>query len=78
MQNVEARTRNCLTECLKKNVVSLNAMIAGYMQKGLVEKASEAFDQIQLAGVKPNFTTFASILPVCAKMGAFEQGMNIY
>ncbi|XP_057850517.2 pentatricopeptide repeat-containing protein At3g24000, mitochondrial-like [Cryptomeria japonica] len=62
----------------ERNEVSWNAMIAGYAQNGFVEKAIETFKQMQLAGVKPNSTTFASILPACAKMGALEQGMDIH
>ncbi|XP_057837776.2 pentatricopeptide repeat-containing protein At5g27110-like [Cryptomeria japonica] len=62
----------------QRNVVSWTAMIAGYVQNGLVEKALETFKQMQLAGIKPNSTTFASILPACAKMGALEQGMDIH
>ncbi|XP_057852299.1 pentatricopeptide repeat-containing protein At5g39350 [Cryptomeria japonica] len=61
-----------------KDVVSWNAMIVGYTQNGLVEKALETFKQMKLAGVKPNSTTFSSILPACAKMGALEQGMDIH
>ncbi|KAH9288065.1 hypothetical protein KI387_032182, partial [Taxus chinensis] len=60
------------------NVVSWNAIITGYTQNGPVEKALEVFKQMQLADVKPNSTTFASILPACAKMGALEQGMDIH
>ncbi|XP_057854806.2 pentatricopeptide repeat-containing protein At5g27110 [Cryptomeria japonica] len=62
----------------QRNVVSWNAMIAGYAQNGLVEKALEIFKQMQMANIKPNSTTFVSILPVCAKMGALEQGMDIH
>ncbi|XP_057873032.2 pentatricopeptide repeat-containing protein At1g11290, chloroplastic-like [Cryptomeria japonica] len=62
----------------QKNVVSWNAMIAGYAQNGYVEKALETFNRMQMACVKPNSTTFASILPACAKMGALEQGMDIH
>ncbi|XP_057821823.2 putative pentatricopeptide repeat-containing protein At3g23330 [Cryptomeria japonica] len=61
-----------------RNVVSWNAMIAGYAQNGFFEKALETFKQMQLAGLKPDPTTFASILPACAKMGALEQGMDIH
>lgn len=56
----------------QRNVVSWNAMIAGYTQKGFLEKVSENFKRMQLAGV----ATFASILPACAKMRALEQGMQ--
>ncbi|XP_057840102.1 pentatricopeptide repeat-containing protein At1g15510, chloroplastic [Cryptomeria japonica] len=62
----------------QRDVISWTAMIAGYAQNGLVEKALETFRQMELAGVKPNSTTFASILPACAKMGALEQGMDIH
>ncbi|XP_057870782.1 pentatricopeptide repeat-containing protein At4g02750-like isoform X2 [Cryptomeria japonica] len=65
-------------EMPQRDVVSWNAMIAGYAQNELVEDALETFKNMQLAGVKPNNTTFASILPACAKMGALEQGMNIH
>ncbi|XP_057833052.2 pentatricopeptide repeat-containing protein At3g12770 [Cryptomeria japonica] len=65
-------------EMSQRNVVSWNAMIVGYAQNGLVEKALESFKQMQLAGVKPNSTTFASILPACAKMGALELGTAIH
>ncbi|XP_057854814.2 pentatricopeptide repeat-containing protein At1g11290, chloroplastic-like [Cryptomeria japonica] len=62
----------------QRDVISWNAMIVGYAQNGIVEKALESFKQMQWAGVKPNSTTFASILPACAKMGALEQGMDIH
>ncbi|KAH9310397.1 hypothetical protein KI387_025432 [Taxus chinensis] len=65
-------------EMPQRNVVSWTAIIAGYVQNGFVEKAFEIFKQMQLAGVKPNSTTFASILPACAKMGVVERGMDIH
>ncbi|KAH9310531.1 hypothetical protein KI387_025566, partial [Taxus chinensis] len=65
-------------EMPQRDVVSWTAMIAGYAQHGFAEKALETFKQMQLAGVKPNSATFASILPACAKMGAIKQGMDIH
>ncbi|XP_057830928.2 pentatricopeptide repeat-containing protein At2g13600 [Cryptomeria japonica] len=65
-------------EMPQRNVVSWNAIIAGYAQNGFVEDALETFKEMQLAGVKPDSTTFASVLPACAKMGALEQGMGIH
>lgn len=53
-------------------------MVAGYSQNGFVEKALETFKEMQLAGVKPDSTTFASVLPACAQMGTLEQGMEIH
>ncbi|XP_057837801.1 pentatricopeptide repeat-containing protein At4g02750-like isoform X2 [Cryptomeria japonica] len=62
----------------QRDVISWSTMIAGYGQNGFDEKALETFKQMQSAGVKPNSTTFVSILPSCAKMGALEQGMDIH
>ncbi|XP_057816394.2 putative pentatricopeptide repeat-containing protein At3g13770, mitochondrial [Cryptomeria japonica] len=72
------KARELFDKMPQRNVVSWNAMIAGYAQNGSLEKALETFKQMYLADVKPHSTTFASILPACAKMGALEQGMNIH
>ncbi|XP_059067682.1 pentatricopeptide repeat-containing protein At3g29230 [Cryptomeria japonica] len=66
------------TEMPERNVISWTAMVGGYAQNGFDEKALETFKQMQLAGIKPDSTTFASILPACAKMGVVEQGINIH
>ncbi|XP_059069560.1 pentatricopeptide repeat-containing protein At3g09040, mitochondrial-like [Cryptomeria japonica] len=65
-------------EIPQKNAITWNTMIAGYAQNGFVEKALDIFKQMQLAGVKPDSTTFASILPACAKMRALEQVVQIH
>eukprot|EP01018_Ginkgo_biloba_P034627 Gb_37255 [translate_table: standard] len=62
----------------KRNVVSWNVMIAGYAQNGQGEQALELFHQMQLAGVKPNSTTFAIVLPVCANLADLEQGKKVH
>ncbi|XP_057854729.2 pentatricopeptide repeat-containing protein At2g13600 [Cryptomeria japonica] len=62
----------------QRNVVSWNSMIGGYAQNGFFEKALEAFKQMQLAGKKPDYITFASILPACAEIGVLEHGMDIH
>ncbi|XP_059068498.1 pentatricopeptide repeat-containing protein At2g03880, mitochondrial [Cryptomeria japonica] len=60
----------------QKDVISWISMIAGYVQNRFGEKALETFKQLQLAGVKPDSSTFASILPVCAQIGALELGVK--
>ncbi|XP_057862780.2 pentatricopeptide repeat-containing protein At3g24000, mitochondrial-like [Cryptomeria japonica] len=62
----------------QRNIVSWNTMIAGYAQNGFSEKALQTFKQVQSAGLKPDSTTFVSILPACAKLGSLEQGMDIH
>ncbi|XP_057862797.2 putative pentatricopeptide repeat-containing protein At3g23330 [Cryptomeria japonica] len=72
------KARELFNKMPQKDVVSWTAMIAGYAQNGFVEKALETYKQMQSKGVKPDSTTFASILPACAKLGALEQGMKIH
>ncbi|XP_057848020.2 pentatricopeptide repeat-containing protein At2g03880, mitochondrial [Cryptomeria japonica] len=61
-----------------RDAVLWNAIISGCAQNGRFEKALEIFKRMALADVKPNKTTFVSILPACAKLGALEQGMEIH
>eukprot|EP01018_Ginkgo_biloba_P001223 Gb_04402 [translate_table: standard] len=62
----------------QRNVVTWTAMIAGYAQNGYHEQALKLFRQMQLAGLKPNSNTFASVLAACANLAALEQGMGIH
>eukprot|EP01018_Ginkgo_biloba_P002193 Gb_33328 [translate_table: standard] len=65
-------------EMPERDVVSWTAMIAGYAQNGHREEALKLFRQMQLAGVKPNSKTFASVIPACTALAALEQGMKIH
>ncbi|XP_057844167.1 pentatricopeptide repeat-containing protein At2g03880, mitochondrial [Cryptomeria japonica] len=60
------------------DVITWNAVIAGYVQNGDPEKALSLFDKMKRKGVKPDSTTFATILPACAKLAALELGTEIH
>eukprot|EP01018_Ginkgo_biloba_P026252 Gb_14197 [translate_table: standard] len=75
----------CVNEALKlfqempeRNLLSWNSMIAGFEQNGNGDKALRVFRQMQLAGVKPNSVTFASVLPACANLAALEYGKEVH
>ncbi|XP_059076417.1 pentatricopeptide repeat-containing protein At2g13600 [Cryptomeria japonica] len=53
---------------------SPDVVVARYAQNGFFEKALETFRKMQSAGLTPDSTTFASILPACAQFGTLEQG----
>ncbi|XP_059076480.1 pentatricopeptide repeat-containing protein At2g45350, chloroplastic-like [Cryptomeria japonica] len=55
------------------DVISLNAMVAGYARDGFVEKALERFNQTRLVGLKPNSSIVAIILPACTKIGVWNR-----
>ncbi|XP_020269428.1 pentatricopeptide repeat-containing protein At3g62890-like [Asparagus officinalis] len=68
----------------ERNVVSWTAMIAGYSQNGVADRALGLFDEFLMTvrsgcdGVRPNWMTVASVLPACAQAGALEQGRRIH
>eukprot|EP01018_Ginkgo_biloba_P002504 Gb_20571 [translate_table: standard] len=72
------KARNLFDNMYPGNVVSWNTMIAGYAQNGQSLETLKLFRRMQLAGVKPNPKTLASVLPVCANLAGIEQGKEIH
>ncbi|KAH9322530.1 hypothetical protein KI387_017169 [Taxus chinensis] len=70
--------RQVFEKMLKREVVSWNAMIAGYAQNGQCEEGLEVFCLMQRAGMKPNPFTFGSVLSACASLVNLEQGKLIH
>eukprot|EP00253_Pinus_taeda_P001245 PITA_01245 len=54
------------------------AIIAGHAQNVLAFEALKIFQEMQLAGVKPNAKTFAGVLPTYANLAALDQGKEIH
>ncbi|KAF9603194.1 hypothetical protein IFM89_034527 [Coptis chinensis] len=55
-----------------KNLVSWNAMLTGYVQRGLLEDAIQLFCLMRYKLVKPNEITMVNVLSACA--GLVEEG----
>eukprot|EP01018_Ginkgo_biloba_P025794 Gb_04080 [translate_table: standard] len=70
--------RQLFDKMLKRDVVTWNAMIAGYAQDGHSNEALTLFNQMQLSGMKPNMVTMMSVLPACAELGDLQQGKIIH
>eukprot|EP01018_Ginkgo_biloba_P015760 Gb_28288 [translate_table: standard] len=49
-------------------IVSGNALIAGYGKQGCGKEAFELFGKLQWIGMKPNQVTFVSVLSICASL----------
>lgn len=62
----------------ERNVVCWGALIAGYVQCGKYREAMELFRQMQLARVTPDDATMASVISLCAQVGALNQGRHIH
>ena len=71
--------RQLLEKISKRDVVSWNAMIAGYFQNGHANEALELFHQMQiLPQVTLNAVTLLSVLSACGHLTAMEEGKWIH
>eukprot|EP01018_Ginkgo_biloba_P030200 Gb_04419 [translate_table: standard] len=70
--------RQTFDKMTQRDVVSWNAMIAGYTQNGYYSEALELFSQMKMAAMKPNMVTLASVLPACANLADLLQGKEIH
>ncbi|THU47663.1 hypothetical protein C4D60_Mb09t17990 [Musa balbisiana] len=71
-------------ECLfrkladRRNEVSWNSMISGYIQNGLMQKAMDFVWFMIHNGPKMDGFTFATVLSACASIAALDSGMEIH
>ncbi|XP_057832473.2 pentatricopeptide repeat-containing protein At3g13880 [Cryptomeria japonica] len=68
----------CFEKLLKCDIVSWNAMVAGYAQNGHSEQALKLFQQALREGIKSDEITFNIILSVSANIAALEQGKQVH
>ncbi|MCO5546839.1 hypothetical protein L7F22_000276 [Adiantum nelumboides] len=61
-----------------QDVVAWNALIGGHAQHGDREEALQLFRQMQQSDVKPNETTFVSVLQACAKIEGLGDGEHAH
>ncbi|KAJ7518207.1 hypothetical protein O6H91_21G059000 [Diphasiastrum complanatum] len=62
----------------ERNVVSWNALIAGYAQYGLGKQALTLFEQMQREGIKPNEVTYVSVFSACSRSGLVDKGRHLF
>ncbi|PSS07487.1 Pentatricopeptide repeat-containing protein, partial [Actinidia chinensis var. chinensis] len=61
-----------------KDVVSWTAMISGYEDNGLPDKAVKTYEMMELEGVMTDEITIASVLSACASLGLLDMGMKLH
>eukprot|EP01018_Ginkgo_biloba_P030422 Gb_19924 [translate_table: standard] len=70
--------RQVFDKMSERDVVLWTAMISGYAQNGHADEALKIFFQMQVAGMKPDSVTIASVLPASAHLSALQQGKEIH
>ncbi|XP_057823026.2 pentatricopeptide repeat-containing protein At3g12770 [Cryptomeria japonica] len=61
-----------------RNVISWNAMIAGYIQNAQASEAVTLFNQMQQGNLKPDMVSVISVASACANLAALQQGKAIH
>ncbi|XP_038890388.1 pentatricopeptide repeat-containing protein At5g50390, chloroplastic isoform X1 [Benincasa hispida] len=61
-----------------RNIISWNALIAGYGNHGRGVEAIDMFEKMLREGKIPNHVTFLAVLSACSISGLFERGWEIF
>ncbi|KAL6841751.1 hypothetical protein ACP4OV_028263 [Aristida adscensionis] len=61
-----------------KDVVSWSTIIAGYSQNGIYYVCVSLFSEMVAAGIKPNSTTLASVLPSLSQLKLLRHGKEVH
>ncbi|XP_022135485.1 pentatricopeptide repeat-containing protein At4g30700 [Momordica charantia] len=69
--------RQLFDESSEKTLASWNAMISGYTQNGLTERAISLFQEM-MPQLSPNPVTITSVLSACAQLGALSIGKWVH
>ncbi|GLT60988.1 hypothetical protein SLA2020_337250 [Shorea laevis] len=70
--------REIFGRILRKDVVSWTSIIVGAAQHGQAEEALALYDQMLLAGIKPNEVTFVGLIYACSHVGLVDRGSDIF
>ena len=70
--------RNVFERMPRRNLISWNALIAGYGYHGMGDKAIEMFERLIAEGVVPNHVTFLAVLNACRFSGLVDKGKRIF
>ncbi|RXH85795.1 hypothetical protein DVH24_014379 [Malus domestica] len=75
----DLRTAHILLDMLlEKSLVSWNAIIAGYVQKGLEDVGLSLYNKMRQRGLIPDQYTFASVFRACASLATLEHGKQAH
>lgn len=70
--------KNLFNDMPKRDLVSWNTIIAGFVQHGKNQVAFDYFKMMQESGIKPDKITFTGLLNACASPEALTEGRRLH
>ncbi|XP_019150792.1 PREDICTED: pentatricopeptide repeat-containing protein At2g27610-like [Ipomoea nil] len=65
-------------EMTEYDIVTWNALIAGYIRSGHYEQAIKLLQEMLFEGLEPNLHTYSCILSICGDLPAIEWGKQVH
>lgn len=62
----------------KRDIVSWTSIIVGMAQHGRADEALSLYDEMALAGLKPNEVTFTGLIYACSHVGLVDKGRQLF
>lgn len=72
------KAQNVFDALTQPDVVSWNALIAGFAREGRCDATLQCFENMCLAGTQPNGVTFLSLLSACSHCGLVDKGAEVF
>ncbi|KAJ8439857.1 hypothetical protein Cgig2_003923 [Carnegiea gigantea] len=63
------KARNVFDGMIEKDLIALNATVAGYVQAGLVKDALDMVESVQMKGFRPNLVTWNTLIAGFSRAG---------
>ncbi|OVA15231.1 Pentatricopeptide repeat [Macleaya cordata] len=75
--SIEKATK-AFVEMPTRTLISWTSMITGYAQHGRSLQALQLFEDMRLAGVRPNKITFVGVLSACSHAGMVDEALSYF
>lgn len=72
------RASKAFLEMSTRTMISWTSMITGYSQHGRSQQALQLFEDMRLAGVRPNEITFVGVLSACSQAGMVNEALKYF
>ncbi|KAK9080853.1 hypothetical protein SSX86_000612 [Deinandra increscens subsp. villosa] len=72
------KASKAFVEMPSRTLISWTSMITAFAQHGLSQHALDLFDDMRLAGDRPNMVTFVGVLSACSHAGMMDEGLSYF